>query len=556
MDVHSLLAWASDSCLTYSKMMFKQSTCAALLSASAVFANPSPTGYPTTDSFNAKCAAIASRLSIEQSTIHFSQFVAAGTNLSLAGQDPTCGQTSIPVTADICRIALAVTTSNSSGFSMEAWLPSNWTGRFLSGGNGGLNGCIKYQDLAYASSLGFSAVGTNNGHNGTSGLPFYNKPEVVADFAYRAVHTGVVVGKKISEAFYGKKHKKSYYLGCSTGGRQGFKSAQDFPDDFDGIVAGAPAISFNNLTSWSGHFYNITGPSNASTFVTQAQWASVHADVLKQCDARDGVADGIIEFPFQCKYDPSGLACSAGSNATTCLTATQVNTVKAVYEPLYNDYGDLVYPRLQPGAELGAAAALLNGRSFPYTNDWFRYAIYNDPSWAPESISGKDYDYSARKNPFNIETWKGDLSAVKNRGAKVLHWHGAVDNIISSENSPRYYQHVSSTMGLSPAELDSFYRFFTVSGTGHCSGGDGANAIGQGTGLVNSLDPKENVLMAIVDWVEKGNAPETIIGTKFVNNTKSLGIEFQRAHCKYPKRNQYKGTGDVNLAESWECVDS
>jgi feruloyl esterase len=173
--------------------MFRSSVWAACLTASTVVANPTPPasnncpGEDTTSGdFNAKCAAIASQLSIEHGVVHFSEFVAAGTNLSLSENDPTCTQTFIPVTADICRIALSVSTSERSGFNMEAWLPSNWTGRFLSAGNGGLNGCIKYQDLAYTTALGFSAVGTNNGHNGTSGLPFYNNADVVEDFAYRA----------------------------------------------------------------------------------------------------------------------------------------------------------------------------------------------------------------------------------------------------------------------------------------------------------------------------------------------------------------------------------
>lgn len=193
---------------------------------------------------------------------------------------------------------------------------------------------------------------------------------------------------------------------------------------------------------------------------------------------------------------------------------------------------------------------------FQYTADWFRYALYNNASWDPATISPTDYDNSARANPFNIQTWEGDLSAVQKRGTKVLHWHGGADFIISSENSPRYYEHVSKTMGLAPAQLDEFYRFFTVSGTGHCSGGVGASAIGQGTGLVNSLAPRENVLMAMVEWVEKGVAPETIVGTKFVNNTQALVVQFQRAHCKYPKKNVYKGKGDPNVVGSWECVDA
>jgi feruloyl esterase len=369
------------------------------------------------------------------------------------------------------------------------------------------------------------------------------------------MHTGVVTGKEVTKQFYGKTHDKSYYLGCSTGGRQGFKSAQDFPEDFDGIIAGAPAIAFSNLTSWSGHFYAITGPANSSTFVTLPQWVMVHGDVLKQCDKLDGYEDGIIEDPRICNYDPTGLTCAAGANGTNCLTPTQVETVKAVFAPLLNDAGDLVYPRFQPGPEIIGANILFNGQPFPYTADWYRYVLYNDPSWDPLTLGSDDYDYSARVNPFNIQTWEGDLSGIQKRGSKIIHWHGTADFIISSDNSPRYYEHVSSTMGLSPEELDDFYRYFSVSGTGHCSGGDGAHAIGQSTNEVSSLEPKENVLMALVDWVENGNAPESLIGTKYVNDTKSLGIKFQRAHCKYPKRNQYTGEGDPNAIDSWECVD-
>lgn len=167
-------------------MRLDHSVWAALLSGASALANPKPTDCEDEGDFSSKCSAIASKLAIENGVVHFAEHVAAGTNLSIADNDPSCTQNFIPVTADICRIALSVSTSGRSGFTMEAWLPSNWTGRFLSGGNGGLNGCIKYQDLAYASSLGFAAVGTNNGHNGTSGKPFLNNPDVVEDFAYRA----------------------------------------------------------------------------------------------------------------------------------------------------------------------------------------------------------------------------------------------------------------------------------------------------------------------------------------------------------------------------------
>lgn len=179
---------------------------------------------------------------------------------------------------------MRVSTSNRSEITLEAWLPIDWNGRFLSTGNGGVSGCIQYVDLAYTASFGFATVGANNGHNGTSGEAFYMNPDVVADFAYRSLHTGVVVGKEVSQAYYGKAHNVSYYLGCSTGGRQGIKSVQDFPDDFDGVIAGAPALAFNNLSSWSGHFLTILGTPTSPTFVPLNLWPYIHQEVLNQCD--------------------------------------------------------------------------------------------------------------------------------------------------------------------------------------------------------------------------------------------------------------------------------
>ena len=366
----------------------------------------------------------------------------------------------------------------------------------------------------------------------------------------------MVVGKEITKQFYGSPHTKSYYLGCSTGGRQGFKSAQDFPEDFDGIVSGAPALAFNNLTSWSGHFVNITGVPGSDTFVPLEFWSVVHEDIMKQCDLLDGYADGILEDASICNYNASGLICgSNSSNSSSCLTPLQAETVQKVYEPLKLADGSLVWSAMQPGSEDVAAFVVYSGVPFVYNVDYFRYAIYNDPTWDPLTINDTDYINAAVKNPSDIDTFKGDLSAVQARGAKILHWHGQMDGIISSENSPRYYEHVSETMKLSSAELDDFYRYFKVSGTGHCSGGSGASVIGQQLGSVESLDPSENVLMAVVDWVENGNAPETIIGTKWVNGTQSLGVDYKRAHCKYPKRNVYKGEGDPKAIESWECVE-
>ncbi|KAK5160210.1 hypothetical protein LTR04_004764 [Oleoguttula sp. CCFEE 6159] len=430
---------------------------------------------------------------------------------------------------------MKVATSNRSEITLEAWLPTNWTGRFLSIGNGGVSGCIQYEDLAYTAGLGFATVGANNGHN--------------------ALHTGVVVGKQLTTKYYGQDYKKSYYLGCSTGGRQGLKSVQDFPDDFDGVVAGAPAIALNNLTSWSGNFFQITGDNTSESFVSQKLWSVVHTEVFNQCDSLDGAVDGIIEDPDLCQFRPESLLCGPG-NSTNCLTSPQVTAVRQVFSDYYGVNGSLVYPRMQPGSELTASRLLYNGIPFIYTADWFKYAIYENPSYNPATQTVQDAAYAHQKNPFNIETWNGDLSAFQKRGGKLLHYHGLQDFLISSDNSPRYYNHVSTTMGLPSSDLDEFYRFFRISGMGHCYGGPGAWQIGQRTigAAGNPMNAQNNILLRMVEWVENGAAPETVTGTKFVNDTASLGVQFIRNHCKYPKRNVCADPVNQVDPSAWKCV--
>ncbi|TID23407.1 feruloyl esterase b [Venturia nashicola] len=509
----------------------------------------------TNTTFQQTCANAISTLQLPNTTVWESTFIPAGTNLTFPGTNATCARTPQLIAADFCRITMYVSTTNRSGISMEAWLPSSWTGRFLSTGNGGLQGCIQYIDMAYASGLGFATVGANAGHNGTSGGAFHNNEDVVIDFAWRSVHTNVLIGKEVTKQFYGEQHKKSFYLGCSTGGRQGMKSVQMFPNDFDGVVVGAPAIAFNNLTSWSGKFFLETGTNTSSTFVTAAQWTAIAADIMAQCDGLDGVRDGIIEDPNLCNYRPENLLCSnttSGHSTSTCLTGIQANTVRQIFSPFYGSDGHLIYPRMQPGSELsGSIGMLYGGIPFPFTTDWFRYAVHNDPTWQPSQLSMQDVDIAYRKNPGNVQSWEGDLSSFHNAGGKILHYHGLADQIISSDNSPRYYDFVARTMGQTSAQLDDWYRFFRISGMGHCSKGPGAWEIGQSAGFTTK-EASGNVLMAMVQWVEGGAAPETVTGVKFFNNTQTLGVQMERRHCRWPRRNTYLG-GDAGKADSWVC---
>ena len=177
----------------------------------------------------------------------------------------------------------------------------------------------------------------------------------------------MLVGKKLTDIFYHTRHNKSYYLGCSLGGRQGIKAAEMFPDDFDGIVAGSPALDFNNLVSWRASFFPITGPSNSSEFIAASTWTNlIHNEILNQCDSLDGVIDGIIEDPNLCNFTPDTLMCN-NNTLPSCLTPVQVEMVRKIFSPLYGEDGKLIYPAMQPGSEGMAVNKLYAGKPFSYS---------------------------------------------------------------------------------------------------------------------------------------------------------------------------------------------
>lgn len=321
----------------------------AILSASPAFAE-------------GDCPSLASTLKFDDlnASVISSTYITAYTNVTIEGGQDVCYNYTVPE-VDVCRVTVNVTTSYRSSSFIEVWLPTSskedaWNGRFLSTGGSGLSGCVDYDSMVYTTSLGFAATGDNSGHNGTSadGSKFFNNSDVVIDFSYRARHSAVVAGKQIVEQYYGSPHKTSYYFGCSTGGRQGLKAAQMFPDDYDGIVAGSPASDFNHLAAWSGHFITLTG-LNASDprYLGLPEWSAVHAEVLRQCDPLDGVLDGILEDSSICNFNPETILCSRSTDQSTgCLSNTQAQTVRNVFSPVYGLNHSYIYPRLSPTAEL------------------------------------------------------------------------------------------------------------------------------------------------------------------------------------------------------------
>ncbi|KAL8948998.1 MAG: hypothetical protein Q9222_004854 [Ikaeria aurantiellina] len=328
-----------------------------------------------------------------------------------------------------------------------------------------------------------------------------------------------------------------------------------FPEDFDGIVAGTPALDFNNLQSWRASFLPITGSNTSSNFISKSTWATIiHDEVLSQCDGLDGVVDGIIEDPHRCHFRPEVLLCQ-DENQARCITSKQVDSIRKVFSPLRGEGGKLVYPGMQPGSEVKAAELLYAGKPFSNSDEWFKYVVY-DPSWNASSFNQHDATVAEALNPSQIRTWPSNLSRFRDQGGKLITYHGGQDDKITSFNTERFYEHLAHGMKASSTELDYFFRFFHIPGMFHCNSGPGAWVFGQGGGMSAAgvpFEPSNNVLAALVHWVEDGVAPKYIVGTKFINDTVELGVDYQHRHCRYPLRSTYKG-GDAKVVSSWECL--
>ncbi|KAF8518084.1 tannase and feruloyl esterase [Gautieria morchelliformis] len=512
------------------------------------------------------CSSLTATLSLENTTIITAERITAGQNISTPG---SCHWQSVAaVTADACRVYAVVNTTAESAVHFEVWLPDTWFGRFLALGNGGLGGCIDYINLGYGSALHFATVASDNGHDGTSISGSLQSPELLNDYGFRAIHVEAVLGKQIVDTYYGRTHDKSYFMGCSTGGRQAMQSAMLYPDDFDGMIAGAPATDFNHLLGWEtmlgrfigapiriasdsfsqvlgqwigmvglGRFADVLSPHASNSFIPESLWPGISQEILNQCDALDGVVDGIITEPDDCVFRPDALLCDATDVGyrNNCLTALQVDALTRVYEPLFGTAGQLLYPRYDPGAEAdGNFAPLLGGAIFDIPHEWFRFAIYNDTNFSFENFSVADIEFADTINPGGISTWNGDLSAFQNRGGKIISYHGRRDHLIPSGNSKRLYDLIAST--LSQRTLDEFYRLFLIPGMDHCAGGPGAWAIGQhGLGSNTVNDSAHNVLFSLVEWVEQGREPDVIVGT-------TIPGMMERMHCRYPQRSVHNGS--------------
>ncbi len=296
------------------------------------------------------CESLSS-LALPNTSITLAKTVAAGA-FTLPETGPAVPQFSQLPT--FCRVAATLTPSSDSDIKIEVWLPAQaWNGKFQAVGNGGWAGTISYGALASALQEGYATASTDTGHVGGNASFAIGHPEKVVDFAYRAVHEMAVKSKAIIAAFYDRAPRFSYWTGCSTGGRQALMEAQRYPDDFDGIIAGAPANNQTQLCAWRIAVEARTLQDPASV-VPVAKLALVNRAVLAACDALDGVTDRLLTDPHQCHFDPATILCR-GVDRDDCLTARQVEAVKMGYAPATRRTGELIYPGLVPGGEMGWA---------------------------------------------------------------------------------------------------------------------------------------------------------------------------------------------------------
>jgi hypothetical protein len=430
----------------------------------------------------------------------------------------------------------------------ELRLPTQtYTGRYLQLGCGGNCGTVSFfasPRCTAAVALGgaFAVAASNAGHLGANpgdGIWAYNDPQLRIDFGYRGPHVTSQAAKAIVTAYYGEAPRYSYFDGCSDGGREGLQEAQRYPADFNGIVAGSPALMITEAMErfmWEAR----NGlDAQGNEVLPPEKLSLLHNAVISACDGRDGLVDGEIDDPRACQYDPAKLLCSGSQEQSSCLSAHQVEVARKFYAGPSTADGQKLYPGGEPyGSELtwaGNGSFTRSGTNL--ANEFLKYMVYGDQK--PPSFSWKDWKFtiddlnSLKEGARIYDANNPDLIGLRDAGGKLIVWQGWADNAAGAYGTLDYYQAVQNRMGGLAATL-KFARVFMVPGVYHCGGG--------------YLAYEEDLLGAMVSWVESGKAPDQVIATAQMQDGKLR----TRPVYAYPMRARYKGAGDTNDARNFE----
>ena len=535
-----------------------------LFAAAVVALFLSSQAYGQTASADAHSCESLQHLHLPQAKILSAQTVAAGAFTSPPNMTPwLVGDPSFYKTLPaFCRVVIEASPSPDSAIRIEVWMPADatrsWNGKFRGQGNGGFAGEIDYHALAFAVHEGYATAGTNTGHSagGTDATWALGHPEKVTDFGYRAIHKMAELAKLAIRNFYGSSPQHSYFASCSNGGRQALMEAQRFPEDYDGILAGAPANFWTHLLTKALADAQVTTLDPAS-YIPSSKLPAIARAVNAACDAQDGVTDGLLNDPRQCHFDPASMLCKQ-DDSETCLTAPQITALKKVYEGPHDAAGTLIFPGYLPGAEEGpggwsswiTGAAPGKSLLFAFGVGYFSNMVYEKANWNYRDAKIDEALKAAEgKTEKILNATDPNLTAFKARSGKLILYHGWNDAAISALNSINYFNRVARKMG--QAETNEFARLYMVPGMQHCGGGPGANSFGQGR--VFEKDPQHNMELALEQWVEKGTAPSAIVATKYVDDDPAKGVKLTRPLCPYPQEAKYKGSGDTNDAANFVC---
>ena len=469
-----------------------------------------------------------------------------------------------------CRVVASVKGSPDSDIAVEIWLPDEWTGVFHGNGNGGFGGSLAagYAGMEAGLRRGYASATTDTGTapaTSLNGDPLIDHPQKWRDWGMLSTHIMTVTGKAIAKAYYGSETKRSYYSGCSTGGQQGLIEAQYYPEDYDGILVGAPVIN----RTW-GHAVAVWNYSSANLErgrkLSNAKLVLLNKAAVSACGGKgNGLSiDPFISDPMACKFDPAALACHvAGSDSAdsdSCLTPGEVQTAKDFYSGPRNHSGAPTYYGWLPGSE-GTART---GWGFNETG------VNNEPAFDGlfKWVFGADWDW--RKFDFDRDMPKvdakldssvngamhGDISRFQARGGKLVLYHGWADTLVAPGQTLAFYDALGKKLRPA-AKVQDFARLFLAPGVMHCGGGAGPNAflsVGGSARKPPSDTPKDDLFAAMIHWVEDSAAPAQVVATKYVEDTPAKGVAMQRPLCAYPQKAWYKGSGDTNDAANFICA--
>lgn len=432
----------------------------------------------------------------------------------------------------------------------EVSLPAEWNRRFYMFGNGGYAGESIEAPNRVSQRLGslrrgFVVAQTNTGHDAVAeplGTFAVNRQKLL-DYAFRSLHTTAETGKRIAAVYYGAQPTRSYFEGCSTGGRQALILAQRFPEDFDGIVVGAPVLNFSGTMVG----YAKRAQAFAAAPIPYAKLKTLAERIYAQCDDKDGLKDGLIDDPRRCDFRPSRdlPKCVEGADDSTCFTAAQIGALEKIYSDVISNG-----QRFFPGWPVGAEVAGPNGRSgwdnwivnekgqptisVGFGESFFRYLAFPEKN-AKYELTSFDFDQDVKKLEWIhgvLDATDADLNSFKKRGGKLLMYYGWSDPALNAQMGVEYYESVLAKMGATTPE---FFRLFMVPGMFHCGGGIGCSSF-------DKLTP-------LIQWVERGTAPERLIGARVANGK----TDRTRPLCPYPQVAKYKGSGSTDDAANFTC---